>query len=216
MANSIYTYQSIAAEECMGDSLFKINNNNFQADNAIGVLEDRIQDLNSLINTLSSNMDQIMNVPYARLYEDLTTAGVSIGTSYANRVYAGLIETGPISIITNLGSGNFQFKSTGTYDVKVVAPTHTSAGYQTNTLTTVRLAADTNTVLIKQGRLTGYWAIDAYNQDTDWLDLSDFGFTGRIIVNSTSTTYSVQQLASTTFGAPQTLLGGQAEFWKVN
>lgn len=56
MANSIYTYQSIAAEECMGDSLFKINNNNFQADNAIGVLETNI-------NTLSGNLFTLSNQP---------------------------------------------------------------------------------------------------------------------------------------------------------
>ena len=68
MPNTIYTYQPIDPIECMGDSLTKINNNNFLADGAIGVLETRIatvsSDLNTRINTTNTTLS---TVPYARL-----------------------------------------------------------------------------------------------------------------------------------------------------
>lgn len=51
MPNTIYTYQPIDPIECMGDSLTKINNNNFLADGAIGTLETRIVAASANLNT---------------------------------------------------------------------------------------------------------------------------------------------------------------------
>lgn len=49
MPNTIYTYQPIDPAECIGDSVYKINNNNNFAANAIGDLETRIATISSLI-----------------------------------------------------------------------------------------------------------------------------------------------------------------------
>lgn len=50
MPNTIYTYQSIDPAECIGDSVYKINNNNNFAANAIGDLETRIATLSAALN----------------------------------------------------------------------------------------------------------------------------------------------------------------------
>ena len=58
MPNPFYTYQSIDPAECIGDSVYKIRNNDFNASEAIG-------DLNTLIGTLSSllNIQIVQAVP---------------------------------------------------------------------------------------------------------------------------------------------------------
>lgn len=57
------TLEFIQPTDCMGDSLYTINNNTLQLS---GTITNNYNNLFSLIKTLSTNMNTIQNVPYVR------------------------------------------------------------------------------------------------------------------------------------------------------
>jgi hypothetical protein len=210
----------IYQEWCMGDSLDVINANFNHFDATDIALQTKISSLSASLNALNTIvMNNLGSYPYARLYENLASANVSIGTTFQNRVYSGLEETS-ISFINNQGSGNFNFKSTGVYQCKIHLPCHlkdnlvyTSGLYYT---TTVQFVEGTAVKFIKFTPMldnmtnAGSASNTPLQHTTHHLTLE-----GTIKVTSTSTVYGVQQKASNT-NTVLTSLGGQAEFWKIS
>lgn len=115
----------IDREECIGDSLLKLNSN-------FSGLDTNVSNLLTLINTLSTNMNQIMNVPYASFAmkaSHITDYGANVGqgepiaTSSGNGSVItsqqfGFTKTyvNTTSITNNLGVFTIP---AGTYEVKI-------------------------------------------------------------------------------------------------
>lgn len=195
--------QNIAASECIGDSLVKINSN-------FSNLNTDVCSLLSLINDLSSNMMTLNNVPYARLAElpgqDTAISNLNSITGASNtntNQPAQLIF--PISTavtltrnltfigtpanyldtigITKNGDRSIRFPTTGTYEIYVESPSLSLHNYQAYADVDIRLIDNSSNVILAGTPVTITNSETLNGQPT---------LRGRFTVTNTSTNYSVQ------------------------
>lgn len=181
---------------CIGDSL--------------GYMNDNFLYLETLINTLSSNMNQILNVPYARLAElpgqDTAISNLNSITGSSNtntNQPAQLIF--PISTavtltrnltfigtpanyldtigITKNGDRSIRFPTTGTYEIYVESPSLSLHNYQAYADVDIRLIDNSSNVILAGTPVSITNSETLNGQPT---------LRGRFTVTNTSTNYFVQ------------------------
>lgn len=95
MPNTFYTYEYIAPSECLGDSLNKIRNNDFNASNAIGDLETRIVAVSSdLKSRIDLKEDEFTVLP-------VLSGGTGATTAANARTNLGLGTLATLNTIAN-------------------------------------------------------------------------------------------------------------------
>jgi hypothetical protein len=97
MPNSFYTVQVIDPTECMGDSVYKIRNNDFNASEAIGSLETRVANVSSdLKNQIDLKENEFTVLP-------ILSGGTGATTAAAARTNLGL---GSLATLNSIADGN--------------------------------------------------------------------------------------------------------------
>lgn len=148
-----YNYQYIGPDECMGDSLTKINNNNYNAQTAICNLETILASVSgnllSTINTLSSNMNQILNVPYAEYAWAANTNDddiqLTVDSSNTLTLDTEVLTTKSIGSSLNVGTSQITLLA-GTYDFKANSTLYNGFNQQVNAILSLYNYTDSATV----------------------------------------------------------------------
>jgi hypothetical protein len=94
MPNSFYTLQVIDPTECMGDSVYKIRNNDFNASEAIGSLETRINTVSSNLITTVQNIQAAVKIAQGEYDFTPSTQITTINLSLS-----GFSPTGPLPFV---------------------------------------------------------------------------------------------------------------------
>ena len=121
MPNPFYTYQSIDPAECIGDSVYKIRNNDFNASEAIG-------DLNTqTANTSSTIITTLSTVPYARLNDGNQSGSAPIFGARAWVNFDGTGSIGTNQTIRAQGNVSSVYKNNiGDYTIYFTVPMPTT------------------------------------------------------------------------------------------
>lgn len=193
--------QNIASSECIGDSLVKINNN-------FSNLNTDVCTLLSLINTLSSNMSQVLNVPYARLVERsgddtsisderaLTGATGSYDNIYSQDLFPLVststvlgsrylkLNTTPTTNVDTIGiikntDRSIQFPSTGRYGISITGPVCRVFNYNVKASLDLEMVTDSGVVVLGGPTVFTTWDVESCYPSLE----------GRITVTNTATKY---------------------------